>query len=60
MSDVKARRGLVSFSIKMDESLNPTETRAQGKLFGEIILKPRLVAEQIILPFSIVGQDFVI
>lgn len=59
LSAIVAGRGLVNYSVKMDDSLNNAQTASEGKLFGAIILQPRLVADQIILNFRVVGQDFV-
>ena len=58
LSTIQANRGISGFSVKMDAALNPPETIAQGKLFGRILFKPTIVAEQIELTYTVVGQDF--
>ena len=55
---ISANRGIVDFRVVMDESINTPETIAQGKLFGSISFKPTIVAEQIELTYTVVGQDF--
>lgn len=58
LTTIETGRGLSGFKVVMDGTNNPPETIAQGKLFGSIWLKPTIVAEQIELTYTIVGQDF--
>lgn len=59
LQTIQAGRGLVNYKVQMDDTLNNAQTASEGKLFGSITLQPRLVADQIILNFKVVGQDFV-
>ncbi len=58
LTTIEVGRGLSGYKVVMDGTNNPPETIAQGKLFGSIWIKPTIVAEQIELTYTIVGQDF--
>ena len=58
LQTIETGRGISGFKVVMDGTNNPPETIAQGKLFGSIWIKPTIVAEQIELTYTIVGQDF--
>lgn len=58
LAGVEADRGIKGFKVKMDNENNPPETIAQGVLFGSIIIKPTIIASEIDLSYTVVGQDF--
>jgi len=53
LDTIKRERGLQEFRIKMDETVNTTETMDRNELFGEIFLKPTRTVEFIGIKFTI-------
>jgi hypothetical protein len=53
LDTIKRERGLYDFRIKMDDSINTTETIDRNELFGEIFLKPTRAVEFIGITFTI-------
>ncbi len=53
LDSIKRERGLTDFRIKMDNTINSTESRDRNELYGEIFLKPTRSLEFIGITFTI-------
>lgn len=53
LDTIKRERGLQHFKVKMDDSINTTETKDRNELYGKIFLKPTRAVEYIGIGFTI-------